>query len=96
MEEASSSSSGRAIIYCRSRKMKNGANSIGRITAQTVSSNPIKRSVSTFGTMVTWKGSSISITIMKNSVSRPRNLNLLSPKAMAGITNACPSRIAAA
>ena len=50
---ASIMSPGRETMYWRSRKMENGAMVIGRMTAQTVSSRPICRSVSTLGTIVT-------------------------------------------
>ena len=51
--------------------MKNGDTVIGRMMAQTVSSSPSRRSVSTLGTIVTWNGSSISMITAKKIASRP-------------------------
>ena len=62
-----------ALILSELEKMGvKGEKIIGRITAHTVFSRPTVRSVSTFGTIVTWNGSSISMMMPKNRASRPR------------------------
>ena len=61
------------------RNAENGAANIGRMIAQRVFSRFSARSVSTLGTIVTWKGSTISRTTQKAMASRPRNRKQESP-----------------
>ena len=81
---------------CRSKKTPKGQITMGSTTAQRVSSSFSSRSVSTLGTMVTWKGSTISSTTRKAIRSLPRKRKQDRAKAKAGRISSWPARISSA